>query len=48
MVQERTRIGYEKANDVIKNLQCLPPSGFRSALKDMVIYDLEKIYYFPN
>ena len=41
---ERARdLAKEKADIAIQNLQCLPPSAFQLALKEMVKYNLERI-----
>ncbi|KAL9312154.1 Solanesyl diphosphate synthase 1 [Arabidopsis thaliana] len=42
-IKRAQELAREKADDAIKNLQCLPRSGFRSALEDMVLYNLERI-----
>uniref|UniRef100_A0A1J3IMH1 all-trans-nonaprenyl-diphosphate synthase [geranylgeranyl-diphosphatespecific] n=1 Tax=Noccaea caerulescens TaxID=107243 RepID=A0A1J3IMH1_NOCCA len=36
-------LAKEKAEYALKNLNCLPRSGFRSALEDMVMFNLERI-----
>ncbi|KAJ4916004.1 hypothetical protein Rs2_01554 [Raphanus sativus] len=36
-------LAKEKAELALKNLNCLPRSGFRSALEDMVMFNLERI-----
>ncbi|XP_010428979.1 PREDICTED: solanesyl diphosphate synthase 1-like [Camelina sativa] len=42
-IRRAQELAREKADDAIKNLQCLPPSDFRSALEQMVMYNLERI-----
>ncbi|ESQ27266.1 hypothetical protein EUTSA_v10018616mg [Eutrema salsugineum] len=42
-IRRAQELAREKAVDALKNLQCLPRSGFRSALEDMVLYNLERI-----
>ncbi|KAH0877711.1 hypothetical protein HID58_065105 [Brassica napus] len=36
-------LAKEKAELALKNLSCLPRSSFRSALEDMVMFNLERI-----
>ncbi|KAL3821288.1 hypothetical protein ACJIZ3_007193 [Penstemon smallii] len=36
-------LAREKADEAVKNLECLPPSSFRLALEQMVNYNLERI-----
>ncbi|KAG7587506.1 Isoprenoid synthase domain superfamily [Arabidopsis thaliana x Arabidopsis arenosa] len=42
-IRRAQELATEKADDAIKNLQCLPRSAFRSALEEMVMYNLERI-----
>lgn len=42
-IRRAQELAKEKADDALKNLQCLPRSGFRSALEEMVMYNLERI-----
>nr|GMD34967.1 probable solanesyl-diphosphate synthase 3, chloroplastic [Ipomoea batatas] len=36
-------LAREKADIAIRNLECLPPSPFRVALEEMVLYNLERV-----
>ena len=38
LVKEKAELAF-----ALKNLSCLPRSGFRSALEDMVMFNLENI-----
>ncbi|KAL0802211.1 hypothetical protein Bca101_057387 [Brassica carinata] len=42
-IRRAQELAREKADDALKNLQCLPQSGFRSALEQMVMFNLERI-----
>ncbi|KAJ7948830.1 putative Solanesyl diphosphate synthase [Quillaja saponaria] len=42
-IERAQELAKEKADVAIQNLQCLPPSVFRLALEDMVMYNLERI-----
>ncbi|XP_010539170.1 PREDICTED: solanesyl diphosphate synthase 2, chloroplastic-like [Tarenaya hassleriana] len=42
-IKRARELAEEKADLAVKNLQCLPRSAFRSALEDMVMYNLERI-----
>uniref|UniRef100_A0A0P0GB46 all-trans-nonaprenyl-diphosphate synthase [geranylgeranyl-diphosphatespecific] n=1 Tax=Lepidium apetalum TaxID=153459 RepID=A0A0P0GB46_LEPAP len=42
-VKRAQELAKEKAESALKNLNCLPRSGFRSALEDMVMFNLERI-----
>lgn len=42
-IKKAQDLAKEKGNLAIKNLQCLPESEFRTALENMVIYNLERI-----
>ncbi|CAN1335516.1 Solanesyl diphosphate synthase 1, chloroplastic [Linum perenne] len=42
-IQRAQKLAREKADIAIQNLECLPQSTFRSALEQMVLYNLERI-----
>ncbi|KAL0704372.1 hypothetical protein Bca4012_070797 [Brassica carinata] len=42
-IKRAQELAKEKAELALKNLSCLPRSGFRSALEDMVMFNLERI-----
>ena len=42
-IKRAQELANEKAESALKNLKCLPRSGFRSALEDMVMFNLENI-----
>ncbi|CAG7904923.1 unnamed protein product [Brassica rapa] len=42
-IRRAQELAREKADEALKNLQCLPQSGFRSALEEMVMFNLERI-----
>ncbi|KAF3607482.1 hypothetical protein DY000_02045603 [Brassica cretica] len=42
-IKRAQELAKEKAELALKNLSCLPISGFRSALEDMVMFNLERI-----
>jgi len=42
-IKKAQELAKEKAELALKNLNCLPRSGFRSALEDMVMFNLERI-----
>ncbi|KAL1224151.1 Solanesyl diphosphate synthase 2 [Cardamine amara subsp. amara] len=42
-IKRAQELAKEKAELALKNLNCLPRSGFRSALEDMVMFNLERI-----
>ncbi|VVA91603.1 unnamed protein product [Arabis nemorensis] len=42
-IKRAQELAKEKAEFALKNLNCLPRSGFRSALEDMVMFNLERI-----
>ncbi|CAA7056678.1 unnamed protein product [Microthlaspi erraticum] len=42
-IKRAQELAKEKADHALKNLNCLPRSGFRSALEDMVMFNLERI-----
>lgn len=42
-IRKAQELAREKADEALKNLQCLPQSGFRSALEEMVMFNLERI-----
>ncbi|CAN0925469.1 Solanesyl diphosphate synthase 2, chloroplastic [Linum grandiflorum] len=42
-IRKAQELAKDKADIAIRNLECLPPSSFRSALEEIVLYNLERI-----
>ncbi|CAN8233899.1 unnamed protein product [Cochlearia groenlandica] len=42
-IKRAQELAKEKAEEALKNIQCLPRSSFKTALEEMVIYNLQRI-----